>query len=166
MSTEIEHVDRTIDDLRKHSVTFVHSPSMWASCALPCDLVWESLAFGEGNREQVPSTQFGVYAFMLEPNLGGPPKAAYLLYIGMTKRTFQERYGEYLDRELKRFGRTVIGRMLERWDGHITFHYAAVADKALVTQIEESLLNACIPPYNQRFTGKVGSAIMAFKAEP
>ena len=102
---------------------------------------------------------------MLEPDFAGPPKTEYLMYIGMTGRSFRKRYAEYLDRELQRFGRTLIGRMLEKWCGHLWFHYASIEDKNLIDPIEEALLNACIPPYNQKFTGKVGSAIMAFKSE-
>ena len=165
MNTDHVFIDDTINHLSKHRVGFVHSPLMWNKCDLPIALEWHSIKFGEGHRRQVPSNQFGIYAFMLQPKFTAPPKSAYLLYIGMTRRSFRERYGEYLDKELKRFGRTIIGRMLGRWDGHLWFHYASIEDKSLTGSIEESLLNACIPPYNQRFTGRVGTAINAFMAE-
>ncbi len=165
MKDDQNFVDETVNHLLRHRATFVHSPLMWSKGELPIHLEWKSIEFGEDYRENVPSDQYGIYAFMLQPGLKGPPKSAYLLYIGMTCRSFQERYGEYLDKELRRFGRTLIGRMLGRWDGHLRFHYASVEDKDLVGSIEESLLNACVPPFNQRFTGNIGAAIMAFKAE-
>ena len=165
MNTDQTFIDETVDHLLKHRVRFAHSPLMWSECELPIELDWQSIKFGQEQRQHVPSDQFGVYAFMLQPNISGPPKSAYLMYIGMTCRSFSERYGEYLDKELKRFGRTLIGRMLGRWDGHLWFHYASVQNESLIGSIEETLLNACIPPYNQKFTGRVGAAITAFKAE-
>ena len=138
---------------------------MWIECNLPVELKWQSVEFGQDYRNDVPAEQFGVYAFMLEPKFSGPPQTAYLLYIGKTARAFRTRYGEYLDIELKRFGRTPIGRMLERWSGHVCFHYASIEDQNRIDEIEEALLNACIPPYNQRFRGRVGPAIMAFRVE-
>ena len=165
MTTESEFNDRVIDDLRKHRVAFTHSPKMWDNCSLPIDLTWQSVEFRTGYNQYVPRDQRGIYAFMLEPVLNGPPKSAYLLYIGKTSRTFRERYDEYLYQELRRFGRTIIGRMLERWYGHVWFHYASIDDEGLINQVEETLLNSCIPPYNQRFTGRVGRAITAFRAE-
>ena len=165
MSTEREFFDESIDHLLRHRVGFVHSPLMWRNCTLPVELQWRSIKFEEEARELVPSDQSGVYAFMLEPDIVGPPKSEYLMYIGMTGRSFRERYAEYLDTELQRFGRTLIGRMLEKWYGHLWFHYASIEDKGLISPTEEALLTACIPPYNQRFPGRVGSAIMAFRSE-
>ena len=165
MTTDAAFDDQIIDELQSHRVTFAHSPTMWGKCNLPINLNWQSVEFGEDYLEHVPSDQRGVYAFMLRPDFKGPPKSAYLLYIGKTCRTFQDRYDEYLRRELRRFGRTIIGRMLERWSGHIWFHYASIEDESLIEDVEDALLNSCVPPYNQRYRGRVGTAIMAFKSE-
>ena len=154
-----------MEELGKHRVAFTHSPLMWGQCCLPVTLQWESVKFGQEEREDVPSDQSGVYAFMLEPDFVGPPKSAYLMYIGMTNRPFRERYGDYLNRELNRFGRMLIGRMLQRWFDHLRFYYATIEDENLIMGIEEALLNACVPPYNQKYTGTVGPAITAFRAE-
>ena len=165
MSTNTDQIDQTIEELKKHRVAFAHSPLMWSQCSLPVVLHWESVKFGQEERENVPLDQSGVYAFMLEPDFAGPPKSAYLMYIGKTTDPLRERYGRYLTRELNRFGRTIIGRMLNRWYDHLRFYYAPIADKDSIEGIEEILLNACVPPYNQRFTGKAGTSIMAFKSE-
>ena len=165
MSTEREFLDQIVTDLQKSRVVFVHSPQRWGDCDLPVDLQWECVKFSQDNRDNISSDKFGIYAFMLEPNFIGPPKAAYLLYIGKTERDFRVRYGEYLYEGSKGFARLWISRMLERWNGHILFHYAPIDDVCLLGQTEEALLNACIPPYNRKFTGRVGSAITAFKQE-
>ena len=166
MNTDANQVDQTIGELKEHRVAFVHSPVMWNQCIVPVVPQWVSVKFGKEERDDVPMDQSGVYAFMLEPDFAGPPKAAYLMYIGKTTDSLRERYGRYLTRELnKKFGRTIIGRMLNRWYHHLRFYYAPIADKDSIKGIEETLLNACVPPYNQKFTGKAGKAIMAFKSE-
>ncbi len=165
MSTDREFFDDIISILQKHRLRFVHSPQMWQQCNLPVTLEWNSVEFSENNGDSVPSDKFGVYAFMLEPNFAGPPKSAYLLYIGKTGRHFQVRYKEYLYEEDQGFARPPISRMLERWSGHISFHYAPIEDPGLLRRTEEALLNACIPPYNRQFTGRVGRAIMAFRQD-
>lgn len=166
MNNDANQMDQTIKELQEHRVAFTHSPLMWGQCNLPVTLQWESVKFGPEERKDVPSDQSGVYAFMLEPSFIGPPKSAYLMYIGMTTDPLRERYGRYLTRELKRkFGRPIIGRMLQRWFDHLRFYYAVIENKILIKDIEEALLNACVPPYNQKFTGTVGKAIVAFKSE-
>ena len=165
MSTDADQIDQTIEELKKHRVAFTHSPLMWSQCNLPVLLQWNSVKFGPEERNKVPLDQSGVYAFMLEPDFTGPPKSAYLIYIGKTSDPLRERYGRYLTRELNRFGRTIVGRMLNRWYDHIRFYYAPIEDKESIKGIEEALLNACVPPYNQIFTGTTGPAIMAFRSE-
>ena len=166
MNTKADQEDQIIAELKNHKVGFVHSPSMWSQCNIPVSLHWGSVKFGNEERHKVPRNLWGVYAFMLEPDFGGPPKSAYLVYIGKAETSLRGRYGYYLTTELNRkFGRTMIGRMLNRWYDHLRFYYAPVADKDSIKGIEEMLLNACIPPYNQKFTGRAGSAIMAFKSE-
>ncbi len=166
MTTDQDFVDLVINQLQKGRVVFTHSPERWSQCTLSADLLWMSVRFTEDNQASVPSDQFGVYAFMLEPDFVGPPMSAYLLYIGQTgdTRGFRRRYGDYLYYQ-KTGRRVVISRMLKRWDGHISFYYAPVADVTLLDDIEDVLLNTCIPPYNDRFKGRAGSAIMAFRRE-
>ena len=166
MATDKEPIDLIMDQLRDGRVVFNHSPERWSHCDLPVELQWISVPFNEDNRAVIPSNKFGVYAFMLKPDFTGPPESSYLLYIGKTEdtRRFRRRYSDYL--YYQRTGnRPVISRMLRRWNGHIWFYYAPVEDVHLVDEIETTLLNACIPPYNDSFKGRVGSGIMAFKRE-
>lgn len=160
MTTDIK---QTLSLLREGQMRFVHSPDLWSMCKLPVNLNWKSIKFTGTNRRSVPSNQRGVYAFMLEPVITGPPKSAYLLYIGKTqaKGGFRSRYGHYLS-ERERFVRPKIGWMLERWNGHIWFHYAPIDDVNLIKQTENSLLEACVPPFNSQYPGVVGKAMKVF----
>ena len=164
MRTDREYVDQIVSRLQKGRVVFVHSPDMWDECNLPVELHWQRVRFGKDYRNQVPSDKFGVYAFMLAPNFIGVPESAYLLYIGQT-HGFRARYVQYLHEYSRGFARPPISRMLERWYDHIWFHYAPLGNPCLLDKVEDALLNACIPPYNQKYKGRVGRAIRAFKTE-
>ena len=163
MSTETNNAVQILGQLREGALRFVHAPQLWEQCDLPVQLEWQSVKFGKDQSGKVPSDKFGVYAFMLEPNLTGPPKAAYLLYVGQTKRPFRKRFGEYLPPEAGRLARLAIGLQLDLWAGHIWFHYAPIKNTDLLDPTEKALLNACIPPLNSQFKGTVGKAVRAFR---
>ena len=163
MSTGTSDAAQILQQLREGALRFVHAPQLWEECNLPVDLEWQSVEFGKDHRGKVPSDKFGVYAFMLEPNFTGPPKGAYLLYVGKTKRTFWKRYGEYLPPDSGRLARLAIGLQLDTWDGHVWFHYAQIKDTGVLDPTEDALLNACIPPLNSEFKGTVGEAVRAFR---
>ena len=140
---------------------------MWQNCNLDVDLQWQSVKYGKNYRHAVPSSSFGVYAFVLVPEIIGLPKTAYLLYIGKTKRPFQTRYGEYLrDDGSADWAVRPIHRALGAWHDYIWFYFATMDDPDLLHSTEETLINACIPPCNYTFTGRIGSPIGAFVRNP
>ena len=67
MSTEASNTRRILQQLRDGALRFVHVPQLWQECNLPIELEWRSVEFGKDHRGKVPSDEFGVYAFMLEP---------------------------------------------------------------------------------------------------
>ena len=166
MTTNSIRPEEVRDHLRRHRRTFTLAPWMWQSCQLPVDLQWESVRFGEDSRDDVPSDSFGIYAFVLVPDIKGPPKTAYLLYVGKTKRPFLTRYGEYLKSDPDDWALRAIYRALDKWHDYIWFHFAPMEDPDLLKPTEETLINACIPPFNLRFTGTIGRAIGAFIRDP
>jgi hypothetical protein len=168
MTTDREFIDLVIGRLQKGRVVFIHSPAMWAECTLPVQLAWSRpVPFTRDNLENVPPDQYGVYSFVLEPNFSGPPKSAYLLYVGKTEenRGFRRRYQDYLYEQYKGFARPVISRALDRWNGHISFYYAPIDQVNLIDGVESALLISCVPPYNDKFPGRFGKAIGAFRLE-
>ncbi len=167
MTTSPIRPEEVRDHLRKHRRAFVLAPRMWQDCHLSVDLRWQSVRFGEDYREAVPTDSFGIYAFVLVPEITGPPETAYLLYVGKTRRSFRTRYGEYLtDGEPDDWAMRPIYRALERWHDYIWFHFASMDDPDLLHTTEETLINACIPPYNHKFTGTIGRAVGAFVRDP
>ena len=153
------------DYLKNHRRAFILAPRMWQNCNLDVDLQWQAVRYGENYRDGVPTDSFGIYAFVLVPEITGPPETAYLLYIGKTKRPFRTRFREYLTDESDDWAARPIDRALKRWHDYIWFHFAPMEDPALLESTEETLINACIPPCNYKFTGTIGGAIGAFKRD-
>lgn len=162
MTTDAIPPEEVRDHLKSHRRTFTLAPRMWQLSHLPVDLQWESVRFGEGSRDAVPTDSFGIYAFVLVPEVVGPPQTAYLLYIGKTNRPFRTRYGEYLNSDPDDWALRAIYRALEKWHDYIWFHFAPVDNPDLLTPTEETLINACIPPFNLSFSGTIGRSIGAF----
>lgn len=168
MTLDQETADLISGRLFKYDLKFYHSPSMWMECEIPVTLNWKSVRFSEENRHKIPRDEFGVYVFMLQPDIAGPPTSKYLMYVGKTEanRRFLKRYSDYIgDVKSPKFATSKIVRMLKKWNGYIWFYYASIEDVNLVDDIETSLMNACIPPGNRRFKGSIGKAIEAFKQD-
>ena len=146
MPSEIDYVDFIDTELHRGEITFHHSPTLWDSLTVPTDLHWSAVRFDEANQECVPSDKFGVYAFLLKPNIVGPPPTGYLLYVGETDRDFRVRYGEYMSKQRTRKLNRMIDRMLNKWVGHVWFYYAPIEECTLLKPVEEALMNACVPP--------------------
>ena len=166
MTPDIIQPAEVRDHLTRYRRPFVLAPRMWQNCQLPVDLEWQSVRFGENTRKDIPTNTFGIYAFVLVPEITGPPKTAYLLYIGKTRRPFRTRYREYLPDESDDWAVRPIYRALEKWHDYIWFHFAPMEDPDLLKSTEEILINSCIPPYNYKFTGTIGKAIGAFIRNP
>lgn len=131
---------------------------------MPIQLNWQPpIKFDKENRSLVPSNKKGVYAFILEPIIEGAPKSAYLLYVGKTeaKKGFQSRFDQYFTKK-ERHIRPKIDWMFEVWEEYIWFHYAPISDVNLIKQTEDSLLAACVPPFNSQYPGVVGKAMKVF----
>lgn len=168
MSTYPIRPDEIRPYLSQHRRTFTLAPRMWQNCNLHVRLQWHSVRYGEQYYKDVPIDSFGIYAFILIPELTGPPETAYLLYIGKTKRPFRIRFSEYLpgQPEPGDWALRPIYRALATWHDYIWFYFAPMEDPQLLKSTEQTLINACIPPCNYQFTGKIGRAISAFIRSP
>jgi len=75
---------------------------------------------------------------------------------------FRDRYRDYLAERDAPKGRPRVRRMLTKWAGCLYYYYAPVADAGQIAALEAALLDAFIPPFNERFSAKVGHARKAF----
>lgn len=143
-----------------HIKRMILSPSQWKACQLPVNLTWKAVKFTDSNARQIPGT-CGVYTFLVQPGIANHPHCSYLLYVGKTEdQDFRLRYRQYL-RE-KKVGdesrRPHVSEMLQKWDGFLWFCYAHV-QAHLITDVENALLTAYLPPTNKTFPAKVGAKL-------
>lgn len=147
-----------------HVNRMILSPRQWEGCRLPVVLKWNALKFRPENKPRVPDDFGGVYSFVVQPRIANHPKCSYLLYVGQTeKRNFRRRYEEYLrDRNPERSRRPHVTDMLLKWDGYLWFCYARIDQRELITQIEDALIEAYLPPTNKSFPARIRKAVKAF----
>ncbi|MGL4206359.1 MAG: hypothetical protein ACRCRW_09630 [Aeromonadaceae bacterium] len=116
------------------------------------ELTWSKVSFTPESRAELPRRK-GVYAFAVELSFGCVPPITHILYIGKagdinTNNTIYERYYDYI-RTKRVNDRPSICQMLRMWDGHLTYYYAVVEDHISTGEIEKTLLDILIPPYNR-----------------
>lgn len=150
------------DELEKFRYSFRLSPVLWDRYRGPEDLEWECAPFGRRSLEVIPEAA-GVYAFCVRPLIGGNLCGSYLLYVGMTDRSLRTRCREYLAKAKKGVERPKVQRMLRLFSGteHLFFCFTVVSDHDPAS-VEESLLEATVPPACAAFPASVRSAVAAF----
>ncbi len=139
-------------DITLHCNSFIFYPPFFERANDLPDLKWNRIEFKQENRAELPKLK-GVYAFAIEINQGNLPPATMILYIGKagdigSDNSLWRRYYDYLRTE-RIYDRPRIGEMLNRWKGHLSYYYAAVDDSISTGDVEETLLDILIPPYNR-----------------
>jgi hypothetical protein len=149
--------DDTVALLRKYHVKkFILCPEHWD--AYPnIKLDWKKVRFNQAEMKKKLPDKPGLYSFLLQPNVAGHNSIQFLLYIGeTTKQTLKDRCRDYLPEAKKKNARVTIRSMVRKWPKHLWVYFAAIDDVTLIKQLEEDLLKAYIPPFNQRYTATVG----------
>ena len=161
---EVTTTDFTIetDELKRCEYSFRLSPTLWDQYRGPDDLEWESVPFWKCNLEAIPKAA-GVYAFCIRPSIGGNLCGSYLLYVGKTDRSLRTRCREYVRAAETTGERPKLKRMLRLFynTGYIYFCFVVVSDDTPAS-IENSLLEATLPPACSVFPASVRSAVAAF----
>jgi hypothetical protein len=122
-------------------------------------IVVEKVRFNKAGISQLPDDKPGLYSFVVHPNVGGHEAIAFLLYIGeATKQTLQSRCSDYLPESKKKKARVPIRSMVLKWPDNLWIYFSPVDDVSTIKQLEEDLVKAYIPPFNQMFTAQVGKA--------
>ncbi|MEB1547621.1 hypothetical protein VDQ94_01675 [Xanthomonas campestris pv. campestris] len=147
----IADADRVSAYMRKFNI----DAQRWKAFQPPLKLIWSKFRFSEANRPNIPKER-GLYAFTLSHEPSGFPDHGFIMYIGITgdtsKATLRSRYGQYLASLRRGNGRPKVYGMLERWNGDLFFNFAPIPDKKIsLTEIEDELLAAIIPPINETY---------------
>ena len=159
----VDGTDFTVDSdaLKLHEYRFHLMPTLWDQYRGPSNLEWECVTFDRNALDVVPDTP-GVYAFCVRPSIGGNLCGSYLLYVGRTTRGLRIRCREYLADAEARRGRPKVVMMLRHFYGtpYLRFCFVAVPDGD-TTAIEDSLLEATVPPACKAFPASVRPAVAA-----
>lgn len=129
----------------------MYPPFLERKNTLP-DLNWKSVPFCAASRASIPKFR-GVYAFAVALNDRKLPNNSHILYVGKagdvaSDNTLWRRYYDYMVTERKN-DRPRIHEMLQQWQGHLVYHYAIIDESLGTAEIERTLLDILVPPYNR-----------------
>lgn len=149
--------------LREHTIErLILSPRLWAECRLSTTLQWTVVKYDKSEKDKLPETT-GVYTFIVKPGIANHPECSYLLYVGKTDhQTLKTRFLQYFSEAKKKKGRAHIKVMLDVWKDHLWYCFASIDDASIIDDIENTLLNAYVPPMNREFKGIIGEARKAW----
>ncbi len=144
--------DKEMSHLSRHEQRFILSPRRFKGGVPLPPLNWATVNF---NAQQIKTVvaQPGMYAFSVVANRLGLPPHGFVLYIGQTgakhdARTLRIRAGEYL-KEKKTGKRRHVWEFLNKWSGHLHFHFAPLDPKTNdLEDVEKNLNDALMPPYS------------------
>lgn len=143
---------REMSRLKYYEQRFILSPERFRGPSIPGNLVWTTIKrFGPTQLASIVAKP-GLYAFSVVNNRVGMPPHGYVLYVGQTGakhnwRTLKQRASEYL-KEKKTAKRQHVWDFLNKWSGHLSFHFAELDPATNDLEGVEKLLNdALIPPY-------------------
>ncbi|MCW5841687.1 MAG: hypothetical protein KIT77_10630 [Caldilinea sp.] len=153
------------EDLRNFQVSsLVLSPTLWAQYANPILLDWRKIKFNQEDLDKVPDDAYGIYTFIVEPGVANHPHCSYLLYLGKAEdQSLRARIRQYFYEINNPKGRGPVQDMIVKWHTHLFVCFACVENTALIDGLENSLLQAFVPPVNQTYKGEFGQAYRAWR---
>ncbi len=153
-------IDKSSTDIQRYRVDrFILCPIHWNNYPNQVQLTWNKFKFTQQNAKKIPNNQSGVYSFVADAEIANHPACSYLLYVGMTKQNFRQRYRSYLKESNKPKPRIHILKMIDNWSEHLWFYYAQISQTDLISSIEDDLITAFTPPYNREYPATIRSQI-------
>lgn len=137
---------------------FFLNTKKWKSISNYPDFNWYSLPFTREKLAEIPEAP-GIYTFVINPKYTNHPQR-YLCYIGKAD-SLKKRYRDYLSERNRESGRPKIIRLLIKWERFIEFTYTLI-EKQELNRIESDLIDAFIPPSNERVSSEVHKIKGAF----
>jgi len=151
--------DDAVSLLKQYRVEkYILCPKFWTEYANK-KLKWKKTKFSKKGLKKLPDDKPGLYSFLAQPDVAGHIAITYLLYIGeTTKQSLRERVSDYLNENSKKKARVPIRSMIRKWPDHLWLYFVPIDDVTTIKTLEEDLIKAYIPPFNQKFTAQVGKA--------
>ena len=148
------------DDMKAHIHQFSLWPKLWLEYTQQHSFSfdWQIFPLKADQIGNIPEKP-GVYTLLIQPSIALHPLCSYLAYVGMTDRTLRERFKEYLSEKKRITGRPKVLRLLNKYEDHVYFCCAEVDDQGLITQIEDALIGAWVPPFNDKYPARIRRVI-------
>ena len=112
------------------------------------------------SRDKIPNEP-GIYSLLIQSGIANHIACSYLMYVGKTN-SLHRIFGEYLNEQKRRRGRPLINRLLNMYSNHSWFCFTIAAEADLEI-IEDALLEAYLPPKNDRFPASVSQIVEALR---
>lgn len=112
---------------------------------------------------QLPSDTGGIYFFYIRTGI--LKNSDHLVYIGRAKHTdaqnLKKRCRSYFQKYPNE--RPKINWMIREWGPYLYLRYISLTDNTLISKLEENLINALLPPFNEEIPNKtIKRAVSAF----
>ncbi len=142
--------------------TFIPHVASWQAYQPITRLNWRFVKYDSSSNAP---TQRGVYAFVLCPvtilSTSVPP-FGFIFYVGETgdhgNESLRTRLRSYRNKRQQR-SRARIYSMIDLWSEHLYFYYAVVRSAVSTKEVEKLLLDALLPPCNEKdFSARVSNA--------
>ena len=159
MITNVYDLVSEQDVLKAHEVSFRLWPRQWTLGGGAQVYTWQVYKLSELNRPSVPQ-RAGLYTLVVQPGIFGHPLCSYLMYVGKTN-SLHRRFGEYLREMNQATGRKKIVRLLNKYFDYVWFCFTEIPESE-ISRVEDALLEAFMPPFNDRFPASVSRIITAF----
>lgn len=156
--------------IQTHKVSFVLNPTNeWES--FPPQLLdfvkrpwFEFKYFAEDAKTinpeiaSIPNTTGGIYLFVIRPQII-PSVPAYLAYIGRAHISSSENLRKRVRQYASETKRLKILQMKRYWSSHLYLRYLPLDDNDTIDILEDELIKAILPPYNDRYPGVYNQAM-------
>lgn len=162
MANSVNQQLNDIAALKNHMVGMMFYPDAWAK-ALHSNRTWKAESFPPLPKNIIPQTP-GVYVFVVQPQIFDFVHSSGLFYVGKATNLYQRisAYIGEIDKDFNLSTRPLVWQMVNRWKGHLNYHYTITKNVAEAEDLEKEMLNAFIPPFNKQYPAEISAKMRAF----
>ena len=155
----VEDIIKEQSEMKAHTHEFALWRRKWQEFNSSIIFNWHLFKLEISERGNIPRSP-GIYTLLIQPGIASHPGCSYLMYIGQA-RSLRDRFSDYLHKEKRETGRPKIFRFLNMYPDNVWFCFTNVTANQL-NNVEDSLLEAMIPPANDQLPATIRPVAGAF----
>jgi len=146
-----------------HEVPMTFYPKAWNDFGDDHKYIWEEVEFPPVPLKKIPKSP-GVYVFVVGPSIFNFRYANGLFYVGKATSLYSRisSYISELGSDFKKSTRPRVWNMINTWNGYLRYFYTITDSVEEAEKLESQMLQALIPPFNDRIDGYIGKIEKAF----